>query len=206
MNDVIHLETQIKMPLLKLPVRTTYIQIDGKGILYSPGTRLSQDQLRSLPQVDHLFAPNLYHLGGIPKAKNFFKNAKVWGPKGAREKRPDIQWDFILGENEWPFEKDLSCICVDGAPSINESVLYLKSQKLLVTADLCFNLLDAKGFGALFFFKMFGTYRRFAVSRSIFHEIGQRQKSFSTICKNDYGESDRSSCNVSWTYSGKRWN
>ncbi len=89
-NEIVFLESYLKMPLMILPVRSTYIQIASSGILVSPGSQLNETQLRSLPPVTDIIAPNLFHCDGITKAMAQFPKAKCWGPLTCFEKKPQF--------------------------------------------------------------------------------------------------------------------
>ncbi len=151
--------------MLKLPVRSTLVRIGNSSILISPGSALSLDQLKALGNVTDIVAPSFLHTGGVPKAQEVFPGAKIWGPPGAKSIKPKISWTSELSEHSWPFQKELPMIFLEGAPELSEVVFFHQESKSLIVTDLVFNVTDAKGFGAWIIYNMFGTYRRFAVSK-----------------------------------------
>lgn len=165
MNELVFIESEIKMPLMALPVRSVYVNLGDKGILISPGSKISVDQYRQLSNVTDIVAPNLFHTGGIPKAQSTFKNARIWGPEGAKNKKPEIQWSHSLVTQSWPFENELRMVPIAGMPKINEVVFYHPVTKSIIVADLAFNMNDLSGWGPRLILGLFGTYKKFGVSR-----------------------------------------
>ncbi len=166
MENLKFFEFNRRMPLLTLPVRTTFIQLEGAGVLYSPGSKMSVDDFKNLGEATDIVAPNTFHCEGVINAKKAFPNATLWGPENIRKLKPKFPWDKEISQDTWPFGKELPFVHIQGTPQLNEVVLVHKSSKTLLVADLCFNLVDAKGLGAwLILKKMFDTYRKFAISK-----------------------------------------
>lgn len=153
------------MPLMALPVRTTIVTIAHQNILISPGSQLNLEDYNSMPNITAIIAPNLFHCAGVEKAAKHFPNASKWGPPGVKEKFSALHWDQYLNNSKWLFDPDLNLIPILGMPKINEMIFYHKSSKSLIVTDLCFNLIDANGFGAWLILSLFGTYQKFGISR-----------------------------------------
>lgn len=165
------IDSFVKMPLVRLPVRTVILTVATGKVVYSPGSQLTEAELKAVPEVTDLVAPSLYHLGGMPQAVRAHPGARVWGPKGCREKRPDIAWTHLLGEDAWPHSEALPLFEIRGMPRLNEVALVHRETKTLVVADLVFNVEHASGLGARIIYGLFGTFRRFAVSRLYLREV-----------------------------------
>lgn len=159
MKNFVFLESIKKMPLMKLPVRSTYIPLESGKILLSPGSCLTDAQLKSLGKVTDIVAPNLFHCGGIPQAATVYSTAKIWGVQGAKAVKKEISWTAELTTNTWPYQDELPMIEIAGMPKVNEKVFFHKKSKSLFIADLCFNLVDSKGIGPWLILNMFGTYK-----------------------------------------------
>lgn len=183
MGNIIHIDSVVKMPLMSLPVRSTFVKIGDHGILISPGSRVTEQQLSKLPKVTDIIAPNLFHIAGVPKAKEYFPEAKVWGPKGAQEKYPNVKWDSILDESSWPYGEELQMLSFAGMNSVFESVFFHKPSKTLIATDMAFNLTKAKGLGAFIILKLFGTYRKFAVSKFFLRAVSDKTAFAATLRK-----------------------
>lgn len=165
MSDLKFLNCVRKMPLMELPVCSVVVPLKSARILISPGSQLTVEQLKEAGEVTDIVAPNLLHCAGMKQAAAVFPEAKLWGPQGVREAKPEIGWTHILGEDKWPFEDELKLLPLNGLPRFNESEFYHVSSKTLIVTDLLFNLQDARGVGAYIILNMFGTYRRFAMSK-----------------------------------------
>ncbi len=165
MSKLIFLESVKKMPAMSLPIRSTYVPLHTGAILISPGSALELAQLKSLPSVTDLVAPNLLHCAGIMKASSIFPKAQKWGVVSAKELKPEISWTDELLQKNWPYKNELPMIQLQGIPKINEVVFFHKESKSLIITDLCFNLLDSKGIGSWIILNLFGTYKKFATSR-----------------------------------------
>lgn len=189
MQDLSFLETNLKMPLMNLPVRTVVINL-GKGkILWSPGSQLTGEQLSSLEGITDIVAPNLLHTGGVMQASQFFPQATVWGPKGVEKVKSHISWSGILTENHWPYQEELPIISIYGMPALREVVAFHKKTKSIIVTDLCFNLVESRGLGAWFILNLFGTYKKFGISKLFVKYIKDKkafQKSVEKIFEHDF--------------------
>lgn len=168
------LDSSVPMPLMLLPVRTVVVQLENARVLLSPGSKLTQEQLVACGNVTDIVAPNLFHSGGMKQASKVFPAARLWGPVGCESKHPTLPWTGHLGVDAWPFEQELSLVAVEGMPTFRESVFVHHASKSLLLSDLLFNMEDASGFGAWFFFSLFGTWRRLAVSKLFVKRIEDR--------------------------------
>jgi hypothetical protein len=110
-------------------------------------------------------APSLLHTAGMKSAAAAHPGARLWGPPGVREKHPELKWHGVLGVDPWPYESDLPFVALAGMPKVKEHVFLHKPSQALFVTDLAFNLTDPKGAGARLIYSLFGTWRRFAVSR-----------------------------------------
>lgn len=159
------IETTLRSPLMQLPVRTVVFELEKARILYSPGSMLTSGQLREAGPVTDLVAPSLMHTAGMKAAAEAHPDARLWGPAGVREKHPERTWHGILGVDPWPFESELALLPLPGMPKLNESAFLHHASKALYLTDMVFNVSDPKGFLAWMFYRTFGIYRRFGVSK-----------------------------------------
>ena len=144
-------DTSIKMPLMSLPVRTTLVRLRDARVLISPGSRLTDEVYAKIGPVTDLVANNGFHTAGMEKARAHYPQARTWG--------------LETRDSDWPYADELSMIRLAGMPKIQEAVFVHRASRTLIVADLCFNLLSAKGFGPRLILGLFGTYQRFGVSR-----------------------------------------
>jgi len=159
------IEAVLRSPLMQLPVRTVVFELDEARVLYSPASTLTAEQLREAGPVTDIVAPSLMHTAGMKAAAQAHPGARLWGPVGIREKHPELPWHGILGVDPWPFERELALLPLPGMPKLNECLFLHHASKALYVTDMVFNVTEPKGLATGLFFRMFGTYRRFAVSR-----------------------------------------
>jgi len=159
------LDAERSMPLMKLPLRTVLIDTPDGRILFSPASTLTPAQHASAGAISDIVVPSLMHFDGVRPAVAAHPEARLWGPEGAEAKLPGVRWHGILGRDPWPFEDQLSLVPIAGMPKFNECVFLHRPSRSLLVTDLAFNLEDPRGLGAWLFLHLFGTYRRFGVSR-----------------------------------------
>jgi hypothetical protein len=171
------LPSLVTSPLLHLPVLSAVLELDDARVLYAPGSKTTEAQLRDAGEITDIIAPSLPHTAGVPPAVKIFPGARIWGPVGAREKHPELTWHGIFGVDPWPFESELRAIPLAGVPKLNEVAFLHNESKTLYLTDLVFNVRDPKGLLAWMFFGMFGAYRRFAVSK-LFLRLAKDRNAF----------------------------
>lgn len=166
-DDVLLIRSSVSMPLMTLPTTTTALRTSRGVILISPGKNIAdfESELAAFGRVTDIVAPNLFHHICLHRAQKIYTQATLWGVSGFTEKRADLNWDKVLSEKTWNYQDEIEVIEIKGAPVATETVFFHKSSKTLVVTDLFFNILDAKGIGSWIVLKMFGTYRRFALSK-----------------------------------------
>ncbi len=165
LKNITFIHSQVKLPLLDLPVQTVVVELVNARVLISPGSQLTENQLDQIGPIHHIIAPSLLHCGGIEKAQKVFPDAKLWGPPQGRTFKSQIKWDFILFSDEWPFQNELLIHEILGMPKINEIVFFHQQSQSMIVTDLCFNLTKVKGIGAWTILNLFGTYKKFAISK-----------------------------------------
>lgn len=159
------LPSVVTSPVLQLPVLSAVLELDHARVLFAPGSKTTEAQLRGAGEITDIIAPSLTHTAGVPAASKAFPRARIWGPLGAREKHPELTWHGIFGADPWPFESELMPIPLAGVPKLNEVAFLHHASKTLYLTDFVFNVREPKGLLAWMFFGAFGTYRRFAVSK-----------------------------------------
>lgn len=158
-SNLLLLDSVVKMPLMSLPVRTVGVKLgNGATVLISPGSRLTADHLKTVPAVSDIVAPNLFHGAGMKQAREVFPSARAWGVPGSG--LPEV-----LTESRWPYQEELAAFALEGLPKVKEFAFLHRQSKTLILTDAAFNLQEAKGIGTWIILNIFGTYRRFAVSR-----------------------------------------
>ncbi|KFA91844.1 hypothetical protein [Archangium violaceum] len=185
------IEVELQMPLMKLPVRTSLIELERARVLWSPASTLTEAQLRDMGEVTDIIAPNLLHGGGMKAAAAAHPRARLWGPVGIKEKFPELSWHGILGVDAWPYDDELRHVALRGMPDFNESVFLHHRSRVLLVSDLVFNIDESqsRGIGPWLILHLFGTYRRLGVSRLFLKQVKDRaafQESIERIAALDF--------------------
>lgn len=158
-------ECTIQMPLMALPVRSSLVTIGENKIFLAPGSALSEMDYRNITGVTDIVATSLLHAAGVPLALRHFPQARVWAAPGLRKSKPGIPWTHDLNKLAWFYQEALPMVLLRGIPKVNEVVFFHRDSGSLLVSDLFFSLREASGWGAWAILKMFGTYRRFGMSR-----------------------------------------
>jgi glyoxylase-like metal-dependent hydrolase (beta-lactamase superfamily II) len=162
-QDLIYLDTTLKMPGMALPVRSAVIQLRNARVLFGPGSKQTAEQYQAAGAITDIVAPSVLHTAGMAKAAAQYPNARLWGPAGATKKLPQLKWHGTF--ESWPYADELAIIPLAGMAKAQEYLALHRASRTLFATDLVFNLDQASGFAAKIILSMFGTYRRFAVSR-----------------------------------------
>jgi len=157
------------LPGVHLPTRTVALRHPDGVVVVSPSPNIREvaNEIRAMGEVTDLVAPNLFHHLGVATAREVFPEATLWGVPGFAQAKPELPWDRVLTEADWPYQESLPFIYVDGAKKLSEAVFLEPASSTLVLQDLVFNLLDDMSFVTSIPFRLFGTHKRFAVSKMI---------------------------------------
>jgi len=103
-----------------------------------PGSSLLE-QLQALGTVAFIVAPNKMHHLFLAPCTQTFPNARVYGPKGLGQKRPDLAARRLrelpaADVPEWL--PDLEHLAFEGIPAGNESVWFHRPSATLIVTDL----------------------------------------------------------------------
>ena len=153
---------------LQLGTRTTVLRLaDGTLALHSPGP-LSADALaevRALGDVSLIVAPNAMHHLFLPDAVRAFPQARVAAVAAVRAKQPELVVHEVLdGKTPAALAGVVETMRLEGAPKVDEHVLWHAPSRTLVAVDLAFNLHGATGF-TRFAMWLNGANDRFCVTR-----------------------------------------
>ncbi len=113
------------------PVNTTQ---DGEAI---------KKKLDELGKVKWIVCPNMQHHLYAKQYKEWYPDAKVIGMEGLPEKKKDLHFDVVYGQNfdkqKWGFEDDIDSVYFSGF--VNKDIAFFhKHSKTLIVADLLANL------------------------------------------------------------------
>ena len=153
---------------MRLGTRTTVLGLpDGTLALHSPGplSEAALDEVRALGEVSAIVAPNAMHHLFLPDAVRAFPQSRVAAVRAVREKHPGLVVHELLdGGLPAALSGVVDSMRLDGAPKLDEHVLWHAPSRTLVAVDLAFNLHGATGF-TRFAMWINGANDRFCVTR-----------------------------------------
>lgn len=150
---------------------------DRKLILYSPTTPSPElkTSIDALGEVAYLVAPNTFHHLSVGDYCALYPGAKLFAPRGLSRKRPDLKIDVFLDEHaQFPWSSELDHCHVLGSP-LSETVLYHRSSRTLICADLLQNFPTMVHTPTRLYFKAMGCFGAPGVSRALRWSIRDRK-------------------------------
>ncbi|CAM2069693.1 DUF4336 domain-containing protein [Sulfidibacter corallicola] len=168
--DIWHCQNELVMSFgMHFQIRMTVVRLtDGSLLLHSP-IPIDDDlaaKLAELGPVAYLVAPNCFHHLYIGPAKERYPQATVMGAPGLAEKRPDLHLDGVLGrDTPEELEAEFRFVMIEGAPQMNEVVMFHRASATLIVCDLIFNIHEVKGLVTKVMLCCAGAHKRTAQSR-----------------------------------------
>ena len=156
---------------VNLGARMTIIRLEnGELILYSPVTMTDEIKKRvaDLGRVAHIVAPNLFHHLYATAWADAYPDATVYGAAGLQKKSPKLRLTArFSNETMAPWSGQVGHHTVKGMPALAETVLFHRSSRTLICADLIFHISEPKGLWTSVYLKMAGVSKRAGVSRLV---------------------------------------
>lgn len=123
-------------------------------------------EIDALGSVTDIVAPNRFHHLFFESARERYPQAKGWGAPGLEDKRGDLVFDGLLGDDpKWP--DTLEQHLVQGIPGLSEIVVYHGASKTLLLTDLCFNIHHMPNGATKAILWMTGAKKKFTSSRLV---------------------------------------
>jgi hypothetical protein len=120
--------------ILRLPDRSLAIY---SPIAFAPATAAAID---ALGEVAHVIAPSALHHMFAGAAAARWPGARVHAAPSVRAKAPSLRVDRALGEPEPAWAGALDVERIDGAPGIDEHVVFHRASGTLVVSDFLFHV------------------------------------------------------------------
>jgi hypothetical protein len=126
--------------------RMTIIKLDnGELIIHDPCKidELIKSEIDKIGEVKYIVAPGSYHHLFVTDFQKKYPNAETFLCPGLERKRPDIKFEWILGnkaDHRW--EKDIDQVLIQGTKFIWEVAFFHKSSKTMILVDLLENIGD----------------------------------------------------------------
>jgi len=165
-------------PGFHLPARMTVLLLaSGELAIVSPIPIDDQlaARIAALGEVRFLIAPNLLHHLYLQAASERYPSALVLAPAGLRKKRPELRIDGELSA-ELPagLLAAVDVLRFEGAPALDEYVLFHRATRTLVVTDLVFNMVRPEGWLTHLVLWLVGCRGRLAQSRLVRQLVKER--------------------------------
>ena len=140
------LEYPVQFAGIDLFGRMTIIKLDnGELIIHDPCKldELTKSKLDKIGEVKYIIAPGTYHHLYVTDFQQHYPNAETFLCPGLEKKRPDIQFDWMLGnkpDHRW--ENEIDQVLVQGTTFITEVAFFHKPSKTLILVDVLENIGD----------------------------------------------------------------
>jgi hypothetical protein len=139
-------EYPVRFGGMDLFARMTIIKLDcGDLIIHDPCDidDAVKHEIDALGEVRYILAPGSYHHLFVTQFQQKYPDAETFLCPGLEKKRPDISFEWILGNRPDPrWEDALEQVFVQGAKFICEVAFFHKPSRTLILVDLLENIGD----------------------------------------------------------------
>jgi len=112
-------------------------------VVSSPCDEPTTNAINAMGTVKYLITPDYEHAMNISAFHKRYPDAKVIGPGGIDQKKPDVKWTGIMGQGgedvTYGFEDEIKLHYFPGHANKEIAILHVPS-RTLIEADLVFNL------------------------------------------------------------------
>lgn len=147
---------------------TVFALPDGALMLFSPIPidETLASEIDALGSVSDIVAPNRFHHLFFEQARARYPDAKGWAAPGLPDKRPDLKFDGVLGDDaQWP--QTLEQHLVGGIPGLSEIAVFHRATRALFLTDLAFNIHDMPNGATKMMLWVAGAKQEFTSSRLV---------------------------------------
>jgi hypothetical protein len=126
--------------------RMTVLRLgNGRLLVHSPCelNEATAAQIAGLGEVAHIIAPGTYHYFHVASCQRAFPSAQTHICPGIERKRPDLSFDWVLGNRPHPdWAAELEQVFVGGTRFMSEVAFFDRPSRTLLLVDLIENIGD----------------------------------------------------------------
>ncbi|MCG6939012.1 MAG: DUF4336 domain-containing protein [Gammaproteobacteria bacterium] len=143
------LEYPVRFGGMDLFGRTTIIRLENGDLIVHDPCKIddsTKGKIDEIGIVKYIIAPGSYHHLFVTDFQEKYPNAETFLCPGLERKRPDIKFEWILGnkpDHRW--EDAIDQVLVQGTKHIWEVAFFHKSSRTLILVDLLENIGDDYG-------------------------------------------------------------
>ena len=140
------LEYPVRFGGMDLFGRTTIIRLENGDLIVHDPCKIDDSTKAKIDEigiVKYIIAPGSYHHLFVADFQKKYPNAETFLCPGLERKRPDIKFEWVLGnkpDHRW--EDDIDQVLVQGTKHIWEVAFFHKSSRTLILVDLLENIGD----------------------------------------------------------------
>lgn len=145
-NQIWILEYPVRFGGMDIFGRTTIIKLENGDLIVLDPCKIDDPvkrEIDAIGEVKYIVAPGSYHHLYVTNFQQKYPNAETFLCPGLEKKRPDIKFEWILGnkpDHRW--ENELDLVLVHGTKFIWEVAFFHKPSKTLILVDLLENIGD----------------------------------------------------------------
>jgi hypothetical protein len=138
------LEYPVRFAGMDIFGRTTIIRLENGDLIVHDPCKIddsTKEEIDELGKVKYIIAPGSYHYLFVTDFQKKYPDAETFLCPGLERKRPEIKFDWILGnkpDHRW--EDAIEQVLVQGTKIIWEVAFYHKPSKTLILVDLLENI------------------------------------------------------------------
>ena len=140
------LEYPIRFGGMGLFSRMTIIKLDSGDLLIHSPCKINdsvKQEIDTIGEVKYIVAPGSYHHLFVTDLQQKYPNAETFLCPGLERKRPDIEFEWILGNKpDYRWGNVLDQVVVHGTKYIWEVAFFHRPSKTLILVDLLENIGD----------------------------------------------------------------
>lgn len=140
-------EYPVRYMRIDLYARMTIIRLENGDLIIHDPCQIdpaTKHELDALGKVKFIIAPGNFHHLFVQDFQQLYPEAETFLCPGLERKRPDIKFDWILGNTPDPrWAEDLDQVLVQGNRIIWEIAFFHKPSKTLILVDLLENIGDS---------------------------------------------------------------
>jgi hypothetical protein len=145
-NQIWIREYPVRYAGINLFGRMTIIKLDGGDLIIHDPCEINdsvKDEIDTIGEVKYIVVPGSYHHLFATDFQKKYPNAETFLCPGLERKRPDIKFDWILGNKPDPrWGNVLDQVVVQGTKYIWEVAFFHRPSKTLILVDLLENIGD----------------------------------------------------------------
>lgn len=143
-DDLWYMEGTVRFFGVPIQTRMAVSKLDGDALWVCSPLPMTDEIARTLDalgRVAHIVSPNKIHNQGLNSFRACYPHAKRWASPGLPERRPDLEFAGVLGDQpEAVWSDHIDQRLTEGNAFFSEAVFFHRASRTLIVADLVENI------------------------------------------------------------------